>query len=387
MGFGSELRAPHGGLWVIALISKPVPNLLAVAIGAAITAALTIILMSLDAKKTLDARPRRRDRRGCRGLKHADGPAEPAKLFGDPPFTGVLEPAIIDHIVAPPTTSQIADKDCPVPSTETITRETTLCISLAARPSNIGTRFHNFLYDELGLDYLYKSFAPTDIAGAISGVRALGIRGCAVSMPFKELVIALVDVLDASAAAIHSVNTIVNTDGHLRAYNTDYVAVTKVLASHQVPTDSDFVVLGSGGMAKAVVAALRDSGFRSGHVIARDEHAGHTLADQYGFRSSTSIGDLRPSLIINATPIGMTGGPNADHLPFDPDVVTSADTVFDVVAFPATTPLITLADNLGKRTISGAEVIALQAAEQFVLYTGIRPTPDQLRRASEFSRV
>jgi len=53
----------------------------------------------------------------------------------------------------------------------------------------------------------------------------------------------------------------------------------------------------------------------------------------------------------------MTGGPNADDLSFDPDVV----------AFPATTPLITLADNLGKKTISGAEVIALQAAEQFVL--------------------
>jgi len=273
-----------------------------------------------------------------------------------------------------------------VPTTASITRDTNLCISLAARPSNIGTRFHNFLYDELGLDYLYKAFAPTDLPGAISGVRALGIRGCAVSMPYKEDVIPLVDELDASAAAIHSVNTIVNTDGHLRAYNTDYLAVTEVLTSHQVPTDGDFAVLGSGGMAKAVVAALRDRGFRSGHVIARDETAGHTLAEQYGFRSRTQIGDLRPPLIINATPIGMTGGPTADDLPFDPDVVTSADTVFDVVAFPATTPLITLADKLGKNTISGAEVIALQAAEQFLLYTGIRPTRDQVQRASAFSR-
>ena len=272
-----------------------------------------------------------------------------------------------------------------MPTTDTITRETTLCISLAARPSNIGTRFHNFLYDELDLNYLYKAFAPTDIAGAISGVRALGIRGCAVSMPYKEHVIPLVDELDASASAIQSVNTIVNTDGHLRAYNTDYLAVTQVLASHQVPTDDDFAILGSGGMAKAVVAALRDSGFRNGHIIARDENAGQAMAEQYGFKSTTQIGDLRPRLIINATPIGMTGGPNADDLSFDPDVVTSAETVFDVVAFPATTPLITLADNLGKKTISGAEVIALQAAEQFVLYTGIRPTPDQLHRASEFS--
>ena len=82
----------------------------------------------------------------------------------------------------------------------------------------------------------------------------------------------------------------------------------------------------------------------------------------------------------------MAGGPSADDLSFDPEVVESAGTVFDVVAFPATTPLITLAEGIGK-TISGAEVIALQAAEQFVLYTGIRPSDDQLRRAAEFSRA
>ena len=67
-------------------------------------------------------------------------------------------------------------------------------------------------------------------------------------------------------------------------------------------------------------------------------------------------------------------------------MITSADTVFDVVAFPAATQLITLAEGLGKTTISGAEVIALQAAEQFFLYTGIRPTEDQVQRASTFSR-
>ena len=66
--------------------------------------------------------------------------------------------------------------------------------------------------------------------------------------------------------------------------------------------------------------------------------------------------------------------------------MTAADVVFDVVAFPAETPLIAGANKLGKKTISGAEVIALQAAEQFVLYTGVRPSEDQLRRAAAFSR-
>jgi shikimate dehydrogenase len=109
-------------------------------------------------------------------------------------------------------------------------------MSLAARPSNFGTRFHNYLYDALGLDYLYKAFTTTDLASAIAGVRALGIRGCAISMPFKQDCIALVDELDASAKAINSVNTIVNTHGYLKAYNTDYIAITTLLRQFRVPT-------------------------------------------------------------------------------------------------------------------------------------------------------
>jgi hypothetical protein len=114
------------------------------------------------------------------------------------------------------------------------------------RPSNIGTRFHNFLYAELGLDFVYKAFTTTDLAAAIAGIRALGIRGCGVSMPFKEACIEFVDAMDASAEAIGSVNTIVNTGGQLRAYNTDYLAIAKLLADHQVPLNHTFAVLGSG---------------------------------------------------------------------------------------------------------------------------------------------
>jgi shikimate dehydrogenase len=90
---------------------------------------------------------------------------------------------------------------------------------------------HNFLSAELELDFVYKAFTTTDLAAAIAGIRALGIRGCRVSMPYKEACIRHVDALDGSAEAIRSVNTIVNTDGHLRAYNTDYLAIAKLLAA------------------------------------------------------------------------------------------------------------------------------------------------------------
>jgi shikimate dehydrogenase len=271
--------------------------------------------------------------------------------------------------------------------TERITKDTVLCMSLSGRPSNIGTRFHNYLYAELGLDYIYKAFTTADLAGAIAGIRALGIRGCGISMPFKEACAEYVDQVDASAQAIQSVNTIVNTDAVLQAYNTDYIAVRSLLAEPGISAADRFAVRGSGGMAKAVVAALRDSGFRSGAVIARNAQTGPALAEAYGYSWQPELGDSRPQLLINATPVGMGDGPAADELSFPVGAVGAAATVFDVVAAPALTPLVRLALSLQKRVITGAEVIKLQALEQFVLYTGVRPSDAQAQRASEFSRA
>ena len=270
--------------------------------------------------------------------------------------------------------------------TRQITKDTTLCMSLAARPSNFGTRFHNYLYEALGLDYLYKAFTTTDLPAAIGGVRALGIRGCAVSMPFKEACIPLVDELDASARAIDSVNTIVNTAGRLKAYNTDYLAVSALLNELRLPRETPFALRGSGGMAKAVACALKNAGFRNGVVVARNEAAGRALAGLYGYAWRLDAAGLRAGLLINVTPIGMAGGADAEALPFAEADVAAAQAVFDVVALPPETPLIRLARSLGKPVITGAEVFAIQAVEQFVLYTGVRPDDALFRRAAAFAR-
>ena len=229
-----------------------------------------------------------------------------------------------------------------------ISRDTQLCMSLAARPGNFGTRFHNFLYEELGLDYVYKAFTTTDLEGAVRGVRALGIRGCAVSMPFKEACIPLLDELDPSAAVIGSVNTIVNTAGHLKGYNTDYLAVASLLASHAVPSGSRVALRGSGGMAKAVASALRDAGFGSGVIVARNEAAGRALAQGVGYGWQPDPSGVQAELLVNVTPIGMAGGPEANELAFPPDLIAAAHTVFDVVALPVETPLILEARRQGK---------------------------------------
>ncbi|CAI8884722.1 shikimate 5-dehydrogenase [Pseudomonas putida] len=264
-------------------------------------------------------------------------------------------------------------------------RDTQLCMSLSGRPGNFGLRFHNHLYEQLGLNFYYKAFSSQDLPGAVGGIRALGIRGCGVSMPFKEACIALVDELDPSAAAIQSINTIVNTDGHLKAFNTDYIAIAQLLETHQVPKDTSFALLGSGGMAKAVASALRDGGYHNGLIVARNERAGQALAKSLNYPWQAELGDRRPQMLINVTPIGMTG-PQADQLAFDGQAIAAADIVFDVVAVPAETPLILRARAEGKHVITGLEVIAIQALEQFVLYTGVRPTDEQFEKAVEFAR-
>ncbi|MFB0833891.1 shikimate 5-dehydrogenase [Arthrobacter halodurans] len=267
-----------------------------------------------------------------------------------------------------------------------LNKDMTLCISLSARPSNNGTRFHNHLYDQLGLNWIYKAFAPTDLALAIAGVRGLGIRGCAISMPYKEEVIALVDEMAPSAAAIDSVNTIVNDGGVLTAHNTDYAAVAALLADKGVDPASTVALRGAGGMAKATAAALRDAGFTRVTVVARNEDAGRALAGLYGFDWAAHYDDAA-DLLINVTPIGMAGGDEETQLSFTEEQIEAADTVFDVVAVPAETPLIQTARLLGKKVITGAEVMTLQALEQFVLYTGITPTAEQVAAAEEFMRA
>lgn len=268
--------------------------------------------------------------------------------------------------------------------TVNLNRDTTLCMSLSARPSPFGTRFHNFLFQHYKINFIYKAFSTTDLKAALGGMRALGIRGSAVSMPFKEQCIEYLDEVDASAKQIGAVNTIVNTKGHLKGYNTDHLAVTELLKTNSVDMGSDFILYGSGGMAKAVLSALNGLNFKNGTIVSRNEKTGREVAATFGLKWTPRV-EASARLLINASPVGMLGGPDSESSPFASDAAEQADLIFDVVAMPPRTPLIKLAEALGKRTISGAEVIELQAAEQFYLYTGIRPEREIVTQASAFA--
>lgn len=272
-----------------------------------------------------------------------------------------------------------------------ITKDTIRCISLAARPSNHGVRFHNWLYRHLGLDYVYLAIAPTSITAAVDGIRGLNIRGAGVSMPYKTDVLSLVDDIHHSAARINAANTIVNTDGHLTAYNTDYTAVA-TLAADLDPT-LHVLLRGNGGMAKAVTAALADHGF-TGTIISRNHTAGQTLAHTYGWDwahqnilttpDGTALVTQRPTMLVNVTPLGMHGD-NHTTQSFPDTMIAHAAHIFDVVAYPIHTPLINAAHRHNIPTTNGGHVIALQAAEQFALYTGITPTSEQIEAAENYA--
>lgn len=140
-------------------------------------------------------------------------------------------------------------------------------------------------------------------------------------------------------------------------------------------------------MAKAVVAAFKDAGFAHVQIFARNPTTGKALADLYGYQYLDSLEHATADILVNVTPIGMAGGKESDKLAFPATLIEQAATVFDVVALPSETPLIRYGQELGKQTISGAEVIVLQAVEQFELYTGQRPNETLIAEAAAFARA
>ena len=252
-----------------------------------------------------------------------------------------------------------------------IEKDTQLCISVAARPSNFGTTIHNAVFRKLGLNFIYKAFGITDIAGAVVGVRALGIRGCSVSMPFKESVVPYLDEVDPIAARVSAVNTVVNTSGHLIGFNSDVYGAQCVLAHIKDLSSKRVVLLGTGGVAKAILHALRELGAEDVLVVGRTLAKADALCGKLGCRAVRweERHGLAGEVLINATPVGME--PNRNECPVDENVVARFSTIMDVVVSPAESRLLRTARLLGKEPIAGYRMSLYQAAKQFQLYTGV----------------
>ncbi len=258
-----------------------------------------------------------------------------------------------------------------------VNRDTAVCISLAARPSNIGAAVHNAAYEALGLNFIYSPRTTTDLPAALAGVRALGIRGCSVSMPFKREVIPLLDAVSDEAAAVGAVNTIVNDAGSLRGYNTDVGSVAWALRRAALSPGDRVLVLGTGGMARACVAAARRVASACHISVAyRSAVTGLTGVTPVAWDAR---GAVDADVLINATPVGMA--PEDGVSPMPVERLSAFRLVVDAVAMPPESLMCRQARGLGVAVVTGQELALRQAMDQFELYTGV-PAPEAVMAAA-----
>lgn len=241
-------------------------------------------------------------------------------------------------------------------------------------------------YRSLGLNYFYMPFqlVPEQLPGALVGMRALGIRGFGVSMPFKLLVMEHLDRLDPLAEQIGAVNTVVNDGGTLTGYNTDAWGAVEALREALPVAGARVLVLGAGGAARAVVFGLVHAGAIV-HVCNRTPEKAEELAAHVG-AGARSAGGLEAledveayDAVLNASSLGMAQGspeanePNASS-PLPRSALRPGLVVMDIVYKPIRTRLLAEAEAAGATTVHGGRMLLHQACRQFELYTG-QPAP------------
>lgn len=244
---------------------------------------------------------------------------------------------------------------------------------------------HNKSLAAMQIEGHYSAFCVGDLAAAIAGIRGLNIRGASVTIPFKEAVMDYLDEIDADAAALGAVNTIVNDRGRLSGYNTDWLGLLQALKGRIAVTGKTFVIIGAGGTARAAVYGIKKEGGRP-IIVNRTPEKGRALAARFdcGFCPMADIGKIRAAGLINTTPVGMY--PQMDQSPVTALALANYPVVMDVIYNPLKTKLLRDAEEKGCKIISGLEMFVRQGAGQLKLWTG-REAPLQLMRKTVRERL
>mgnify|MGYP003646223169 FL=1 len=206
-----------------------------------------------------------------------------------------------------------------------INKDTEIYCSFAKEAGNTGCRLMNTSFYYYGLNKIYKSFSIDNIEDAVNSVRTLGIKGFAITMPFKMEVLKYVDTTDAIVSQVGAANTVINEDGRLLAFNTDAYAAMAYLDLYD--NRKPLYVIGNGGYGKAVKWAARGSKFDVRNIT-RDNW--------------DELFDIKDSTVYNCTPVDIT------------DWVHKSNDFIDCRVTSQT----------------GLDLATLQASKQFELYTG-----------------
>ena len=240
-------------------------------------------------------------------------------------------------------------------------------------------RLHNHWLARHGIDgaYVPLPVAPADLAAVVRGLRAAGFLGANVTVPHKEAVLALCDRVLPAGRRAGAVNTLVFGPDGITGTNTDGVGFIENLRAHGVdPAAGPALLLGAGGAARAIAAALLDLHVPVAVANRSAERAAALAAALPGLqvRPWAERGALDgAALLVNTTVLGMTGQ-DALHMPLDgapPGLVVS-----DIVYAPMVTPLLAEAAARGFRTVGGLGMLLHQAVAGFASWFGVTPTVD-----------
>jgi shikimate dehydrogenase len=241
---------------------------------------------------------------------------------------------------------------------------------MAAHPYRMAVEIHNAAYRELNLDYTFVYFGISNPEEGVRAIRALGIRGMNVSMPFKSAVIPFLDRLDTAAETIGAVNTIDNREGILTGYNTDYIGALRALQEVNDLRGKRVVLLGAGGAARAIGYGLVTAG-ATVDVYNRSIDKAAKLAEDLGLNVGGTLEQLNAArnydILINSTSIGFK---SPHDTPTSKSVLGNIPVVMDAVFLPVKTRLLEDAEIAGCTTISGVRMLLHQACGQVELYTG-----------------
>ncbi|MDQ2682245.1 MAG: shikimate dehydrogenase [Chloroflexota bacterium] len=250
--------------------------------------------------------------------------------------------------------------------------------------------FQQAAFDHAGIAATYERWLTTDeeLPARINGLRAPDAIGANVTVPHKVAVAELVDELGDTARRIGAANTVINRDGHLIGENTDTYGFHRALVTARPAAERDRVlVIGAGGAARAVVAALGDIGVAGITVANRSPENARSMLRAIGLEGAQVIplvdwdlmGAIRDhSVIVNATSIGW----NDDTEVLAPALLDAVDRdglVADLTYRP--TPLLRGAAARGIPTMDGLPMLIYQGARSFELWTGLE-APTELMFAA-----
>lgn len=248
---------------------------------------------------------------------------------------------------------------------------------------------HNYWLRRYGLQghYIPMDIAPTDLADLVRTLPRLGFVGLNVTLPHKEAILGIADHVTDRAALIGAANTLIfRKDGKIHADNTDgsgFIANLRQGAPHWVPSLGPAVVLGAGGAARAVIAALIEVGVPEIRVANRTRARADALRLDFGAKihvhewvqAGTLLGDA--ATVVNTTSLGMTG--KADFRVSLDDLNPKA-LVTDLVYVPLKTQFLIEAEARGCTVVDGLGMLLHQAAPGFERWFGLRPDVDAATR-------